>query len=238
MKIHNLYKILSFCILINGLDAAEDNHYLTQYKEAKAAGRVNNKVEYLAELSTKSQADTQQTLEGKKSAILWLIAKSPAERRATRGERIVIEKSLMFAALVQQEYNPQTFVTLGFAKNPQIQKHLEEAQKVFSVTRILRKGYLDSDKFTKSIFNSEYMPVVFQGQEMDVLTFMASTPGFKAAFTLDRNARAKKILTGTLGLSATNFGFQTEDQEGMESFQRSVEWYCVPPKELLQKTFQ
>ena len=228
MKIHNLYKILSFCILINGLNAAEDAPYLTEYKEAKAAGRVHNQVEYLTQLSTKAPEDTQETLEGKKSAILWLVAKSPAKRRATKGERIVIEKALMFAALVQQEYNPGTFITLGFSRNSQIQRHLEEAQKVFSVTRILHKGYLDSEKFTKSIFNNEYMPVVFQGREMDVLTFMASTPGFKAAFTLDRNARAKKILTSTLGLSATNFGFQTENQEGMETFQRLVEWNCVP----------
>jgi|GEM_PF-3554426 len=239
MKILNLCKFLALFFAITCCQATEGpDQYWAGYQAAKKAGKVRNPLGYLDVLSTRDQGEPIQSLEPKKDAILWFMAtggkKGFANRSATKEERVVMEKALMFAALVNELTSAPKIITMGEIRagfgprqsDKKIITHLMEAQKIISSTRILWQADIPEEglkDYINQVFNLEFIKIPFllrslssrQGEiSIAPLEVLGYRFDFSRAFTIERNRKAKRILN--------DLGFRYNDPTAYFGFREPI----------------
>jgi|GEM_PF-4892630 len=213
----NFLKLLLFIFSIAYSQAQEGpDQYWADYEAAKRLGTVRKPIDYLSVLSTRFQTDTNQTLDRKKNAILWFMAtggkKGFAKRSATPEERSVMEKALMFVALLTESNKSSSFIDIGSMRvgepDEKIAKHLRKAQEIISSTRVLIKSSLPKEELKAHIRK------IFDGE---VTKASVSASDFSKIFTAQNNNRVRDIL-----VKNSYFGFEQFAVSALPDFQTFV----------------
>ncbi len=242
--------LLLIIVQFSSAIAGSPDEFWQEYQTSAQSGKVRSVVEHVMSLSTKLEIDTPQRLEHKKSAILWFMATGGKngfrKTLATPAEREVMVATLIFATILHEVGNPQSYLPIinirraaGIKTEDQVTKtHLTEVQKIITATHILRYGsFEDLREITQQHFNNEYISTALFSKNLkhfSIEQWQQEVKEFSSILTLSFD-RVAKTTFSHLGYRIPNgyFGFKEPATETTAAeFRQLVLENCTPDPKL------